>query len=106
MNIDYQSAFNLLVAVLSSMGGWLMSNIWKAVKDLQSDDKKLADKVASIEILVAGEYVKKDELMGFMGRVFQKLDAIDTKITENAVHATVIGEKVTALIKENDHKHR
>ena len=47
-------------------------------------DQTLADKVARIEVLVAGEYVKKDEFERAIERLFDKLDHIEMKIDQKA----------------------
>ena len=59
--------------------GFLLNSVWQAVKDLQTADKILAEKVATIEILVAGEYVRKDEFERTIQRLFEKLDHIEEK---------------------------
>ena len=59
--------------------GFLLNSVWQAVKDLQAADKLLAEKVATIEILVAGEYVRKDEFERTIMRLFEKLDHIEEK---------------------------
>jgi len=50
------------------------------VTDLQESDRKLADKIATIEVLVAGEYIKKDEFRNLSDAIFKKLDKIDDKL--------------------------
>lgn len=64
--------------------GFVVKAMWDAVKDLQASDKDLADKVSKIEVLVAGEYVKKDEFNSIMLRIFEKLDHIEGKIDGKA----------------------
>ena len=59
--------------------GFLLNSVWQAVKDLQAADRQLAEKVATIEILVAGEYVRKDEFERTIMRLFEKLDHIEEK---------------------------
>ena len=57
-----------------------MRIIWDSLLKLQQADTNLADKVSKIEVLVAGEYVKKDEFNNIMLRLFEKLDHIEEKI--------------------------
>ena len=64
--------------------GFIVKAMWDAVKDLQASDKDLADKVSKIEVLVAGEYVKKEEFNSIMLRIFEKLDHIEEKIDKKA----------------------
>ena len=75
-----QTFFNIAVAVAGSLGGWWLKVLWDAVKDLQSADKELAEKVSSIEILVAGQYVKRDDFDRVANAIFAKLDKIMDKL--------------------------
>lgn len=66
------------------LGGWFMRIIWDSLSKLQQADSTLADKVSRIEILVAGEYIKKDEFHHTLSRLFEKLDHIEAKIDSKA----------------------
>lgn len=79
-----QEYFNLLVSACGVLGGWVLKTIWTAVTDLQRGEKTLADKVSSIEILVAGQYVRKDEFERLAERIFDKLDGISEKLNGKA----------------------
>lgn len=76
--------FNIGIGIISSMLGWWLNNVWTALKDLQEADRELAEKVASIEILVAGQYVTRDEFNNVLSQVFNKLDRIIEKLNEKA----------------------
>ena len=75
-----QELINWVLGAFGMLLGFIVKSIWDAVKDLQTSDKDLADKVSRIEVLVAGEYVKKDEFNSIMMRIFEKLDHIESKI--------------------------
>lgn len=79
-----QTLFNIAGAVAGSLGGWWLKVLWDAVKDLQSADKELAEKVSSIEILVAGQYVKRDDFDRVANAIFAKLDKIMDKLDTKA----------------------
>ena len=79
-----QSLINWIIASAGALIGFILKSIWDAVKDLQSSDKELADKVSRIEVLVAGEYGKKEEFNSIMLRLFEKLDHIESKIDAKA----------------------
>jgi hypothetical protein len=80
----FQDLFNTAMGALMLLAGWFLRVVWDSVKQLQSEDRELADKVSRIEVLVAGEYVKKDDFDRLMMRVFDKLDAIERKIDSKA----------------------
>jgi len=81
---DYQVWFNILVGVLGTIGGWWLNNVWISLKELQSADKELAEKVASIEVLVAGRYVTRDEFNSALSQIFSKLDRIIDAVNQKA----------------------
>lgn len=62
--------------IISAVIKWL----WSAHKELQAADKDLAEKVSKIEVLVAGQYITRDEFERAVQRIFDKLDHIEMKI--------------------------
>lgn len=79
MKMD-QSLVNWLLAGFGALIGFLLNAVWQSVKDLQKSDKDIAAKVADIEVLVAGDYVKKNEFQDNIKALFAKLDKIEDKI--------------------------
>lgn len=79
-----QVIINWLLAGFGSMIGFLLNAVWQYVKDLQSANKELAGKVAEIEVLVAGAYVRKDEFTQSVNALFAKLDRIEDKLDKKA----------------------
>lgn len=75
-----QTLFNIAIAIAGGLGGWVLKTIWQELKDMQSTDARLADKVSSIEVLVAGQYVKRDDLQVLSSAIFAKLDRIEDKL--------------------------
>ena len=84
MNNEYQIFFDVGVAVIGAMGGWILNTVWNAVKELQRADKELAEKVADIEVLVAGRYVTREDFNQVLNQVFTKLDTIRDMIAMKA----------------------
>ena len=78
--MDYQVLFNIAGGVAAFFGGWWLKVIHETVRDLQETDKRLADKVAAIEVLVAGAYVKRDDFDKSVEAIFRKLDRIEDKL--------------------------
>lgn len=79
-----QALFNWILSAFGAVLGFLLRVVWQAVKDLQAVDKELTEKVSSIEVLVAGNYVRKDEFNISAAALFQKLDRIEDKIDKKA----------------------
>lgn len=79
-----QTIINWLLAGFGALIGFLLKAVWQAVKDLQTADKALAEKVGNIEVLVAGAYVKKVEFTQSINALFAKLDKIEDKLDKKA----------------------
>lgn len=79
-----QVIINWLLASFGALIGFLLNAVWQAVKDLQTADKELAGKVSEIEVLVAGDYVKREEFNQTVTALFSKLDRIEDKIDKKA----------------------
>ena len=78
--VDFQTAFNVLLVAFSALAGWLLNNLTQSMRDLTRADANLAVKVQNIELLVAGNYVKRSEFDAKIDAVFHKLDKIDEKL--------------------------
>ena len=75
-----QQLFNWAVAGFGALGGFVLKSVWDAVKDLQRADTNLADKVSHMEVLIAGDYIKKEEFNNVSNIIFIKLDKIMGKL--------------------------
>lgn len=79
-----QTIINWLLAGFGGLIGFLLHAVWQAVKDLQVADKDLAEKVSGIEVLVAGDYVRRSEFDKTVERLFLKLDNIERAVSSKA----------------------
>lgn len=78
--MDAQTIINVLFAVAGGMGGWILNNLKASIEALQKADTILADKVQHIEVLVAGTYVKREDMEKLSFALFHKLDKMEIKI--------------------------
>ena len=78
--MDSQTIINYAFGLIGFFGGWVLKVVWESLTALQMADKSLADKLATIEILVAGSYVTKDDFNKTLSALFAKLDRIEDKI--------------------------
>jgi len=78
--MDSQTIINTAIALVGFLGGWILKVIWEAVKELQIADKILVDKVNTIEILIAGNYMSKQDFDKIAAAIFAKLDKIEDKL--------------------------
>ncbi len=75
-----QTIINWMLTGFSALIGFTLKTMWQAVTDLQTADKDLVDRVSGIEVLVAGDYVRRSEFEKAIEKLFIKLDTIESKI--------------------------
>lgn len=75
-----QTFINWLYGISTLLITAVVKWLWAAHKDLQATDKELAEKVSKIEVLVAGQYITREEFERGVQRIFDKLDHIEMKI--------------------------
>lgn len=79
-----QTFLNWVFGLLGTAGGWWMKTMWEGMKDLERADRALIDRVAAIDVLVAGSYVKRDyfelKMTELTSGIFKKLDRIEDKL--------------------------
>lgn len=82
--MDTQTAFNIVLSLVAFLGGWVLNSLRDSIRALQKTDAELADKVQHIEVLVAGTYVKRDDMDRLGTALFAKLDKIEAKLDGKA----------------------
>ena len=82
--MDFQVGFNLAIALVAFLGGWVLNSLRASIDSLQKADTSLTTKVQAIEVLVAGSYVKRDDLDKLTSALFAKLDKIEAKLDGKA----------------------
>lgn len=85
--MDAQTAINIGFGLAGLLMGWILNSLRDTVRSLQRQDAILADKVQAIEVLVAGTYVKRDDLQKLSDAIFSKLDRIEQKLDKKADRA-------------------
>lgn len=79
-----QSYLNWAFGIVNLILGGLIKAVWDSYKELKKADSALADKVNQIEVLVAGQYVKRDDFDRVANQIFLKLDKISDKLDSKA----------------------
>ena len=77
-----QSIINFIFGALMMLMGGVVKAVWDGIKELQRADKELTDKVSSVELLVAGDYAKKDYVENKIDAIFVKLDRLGDKMED------------------------
>jgi len=78
--VDAQTGFNIVLSLAAFLGGWVLNSLRESIASLHKSDAELATKVQGMEVLVVGQYVKRDELEKLGQALFAKLDKIDAKL--------------------------
>ena len=79
---DPQSIFNVLLGLIAFFGGWVLNSLRDSIKTLHDSDVSLTTKLQQVEILVAGSYVKRDDMDKLAHAIFTKLDRIESKLDQ------------------------
>ena len=82
--METQTFINYLVLFAGATGGWILKILWDSIHDLREADIALTEKVGTIEVLVAGSYVTRDEFSKTITAMFLKLDRIEDKVSLKA----------------------
>ena len=85
--MDSQDFINLALGAISFLGGWVVKNLQDSMKSLRHADERLTLKVQSIEVLVAGQYIKREDFDKTISALFTKLDKIESKLDMKANRA-------------------
>ena len=78
--MELQIIFDILIGIVGVFFGWFLSILRDSMKSLQDADTQLTNKVQAIEILVAGEYVKRSDFERKIDAIFVVLDRIENKL--------------------------
>lgn len=65
---SFQLIFNVLVGLVGTLGGWILNS-------LKRDNELLTQKVQAIEVIVAGEYIKRDEFENYFNKLADRIDS-------------------------------
>jgi hypothetical protein len=82
--MEAQTFINIAIGLIGVLGGWVLNNLKSSIDELRKADSALADKVQHIEVLVAGTYVKRDDMEKLGSALFTKLDKIEAKLDGKA----------------------
>ena len=82
--MDWQYIANGTFMIAGFLIATVLKNVYGSIQELQENDIKFTDKVQSIELLVAGNYVKRCDMDKLIEAMFTKLDKIEAKLDRKA----------------------
>ena len=72
--VDYQNLINLGLGAVLTVAGWLMRELWGAVKELQRDINKLEATLPKEYVLKEDMDKRMDHIESMFQRIYDKLD--------------------------------
>jgi len=72
-----QALINTIISRAAGAYGIVLKSRWDTIKSLD-------DQVGTLQVSVAGEYLKREEWKDDMRRLMEKLDSIDEKLDKKA----------------------
>ena len=75
-----QTLINYLMAGFGAAISFILRVIWEGLRELQKGDLEITSKINEIQLMVAGQYVKKEDLEKLSTALFNKLDRIELKV--------------------------
>lgn len=86
--MDYQVLFNIVLSAFGTLAMFLIMNGNKKIDRLSEENRELLLKISALQVLVAGQYVTRNEFDVKMEAMFKtftgKLDSIDDKLDRRA----------------------
>lgn len=80
MTPEFQFLFNTAVVLAGVFAGWVLKSVTSSLRELQSADKELTEKVNGLEVLVVGDYVHRAEFSKALDALFETLRRIEDKL--------------------------
>ena len=82
--MDTQDLINSAFAALGGLAGWVLNNLKDSIENLRKQELVTTDKLQRMEVLVAGNYVKREELVAMLASIRCQLEKIDNKLDTKA----------------------
>ena len=79
-----QTIINAIIGGFGAALAFILRVVWEGLRELQRADVEIATRVSEMQLLVAGNYVKKEDLESSMKALFAKLDKIEDKLDKKA----------------------
>ena len=80
VEVSFQTLFNIAIALLVSMGGFIVNRLFNKLDELVKQDKELSKEINQLSISLPTTYVMKEDLRRLSDALFTKLDTIEAKL--------------------------
>lgn len=79
-----QMFVNMIIAGLLAAVSFILKVIWDGLRELQKADIDHMSQIATVKLMMADSYIKKEDFDRMVSAVFAKLDKIDNKLDNKA----------------------
>jgi hypothetical protein len=76
----FQWILNAAFMIIGVLGGWVLKFFHERISTIEKNEESLFNKLHMVELLVAGQYVKREDLDKLSQALFAKLDKIELKL--------------------------
>ena len=73
-----------IITIAVAVFGWMLKIMWDAVRDLQRDDEMLLTKINDLQVAIATDYAKREELRAEFRNFREMLERIENKLDQKA----------------------
>lgn len=77
-----ESYIHSLITVAVGVVGYILKILWDSVKDLQRDDENLLNKLNDLQVAIASDYAKREELRAEFKMFREMLERIERKLDQ------------------------
>lgn len=77
-----ESYIHSLITIAVGVVGYVLKILWDAVRDLQRDDENLLTKLNDLQVAIASDYAKREELRSEFKMFREALERIETKLDQ------------------------
>lgn len=77
-----ESYIHSLITIAVGVVGYILKILWDAVRDLQRDDENLLTKLNDLQVAIASDYAKREELRAEFKMFREMLERIENKLDQ------------------------
>ena len=75
-----QALINWMMGGFGAAIAFILRVVWEGLRELQKADLELASRVNEVQLVVAGQYVKREDMERIQTALFAKLHRIENKL--------------------------
>ena len=75
-----QALINWMMGGFGAAVAFILRVVWEGLRELQKADLELASRVNEVQLVVAGQYAKREDMERIQTALFAKLDRIENKL--------------------------